>query len=267
MNYRAEDLLEAADLLRSARRIVVFTGAGASAESGIATFRDEDGLWSSFPPEQFGNWAGLLWTAAARPRRMAEFLLALLEPIAAAAPNEAHKAIAKLQRHTSVSVVTQNVDGLHSEAGSSVVHEIHGTFFKIVTLGGTTVRSISRRQMQQVVESLRRALHSRLGLMRAIRPMLGIEGRQLYRPNVVLFGESMAQPDWQLAQEAVRACDCMISVGTSGSVMPAAGLPHEARSAGTTIIAVDPVGGFGDVRLPGTAAGVLPALVKAAFGG
>jgi NAD-dependent deacetylase len=100
MEYRAmtEQLQRAAEILRRARHVLVFTGAGVSAESGIPTFRDETGLWSRFPPEQYASPQGLLAVAMRNPRRAAEFVHALLEPIASARPNAAHRAIADLQR-------------------------------------------------------------------------------------------------------------------------------------------------------------------------
>ena len=119
MPLDAKHLEQAALRLRGARRVVVFTGAGVSAESGIATFRDPEGFWSKFPPEQFGNWDGLARAAAVQPARRIEFLLAVLEPLAVAEPNPAHRAIARLQEHSGVTVVTQNVDRLHQAAGSA----------------------------------------------------------------------------------------------------------------------------------------------------
>src|SRR5262249_44213642 len=127
---------EAVNCLRRAERVVIFTGAGVSAESGIPTFRDAGGLWQKFPPEQFASWAGLLRTALLDPARLAEFLAAVLEPVAVAKPNPGHHAIAALEKHVLTTVVTQNVDGLHQEAGSTRVREIHGTFFEIVTWQG-----------------------------------------------------------------------------------------------------------------------------------
>jgi len=271
MDYTPETLFEAAAHLRAAREVVVFTGAGTSAESGIATFRDEGGLWQEFPPEQFGHWPGLVRMAVLRPRTLARFVLAVLEPIATAVPNAGHRAIAALEEHTGVTVVTQNIDRLHSDAGSTIVHEVHGSLFEIVGRRGRFVRLLSRGDMLRLVESLRRAARSRLALGRllaAVRPMLGLGLRGIYRPKVVLFGEALAQPDWDLACRATSQCDVMITVGTSGTVMPAAGLPAKTRATGATLISVDPeTAGLHDLWLPGRAATVLPALVDAAFGG
>lgn len=269
MQHDPDELSRAAGWLRRAGQVVVFTGAGVSAESGIATFRDEDGLWSQFPPEQFGNWGGLLRTALWRPRRLARFLIAVLEPLAAAEPNAGHRALSELEKHARVTVVTQNIDGLHRAAGSTVVHEIHGSLFEVVTWRGRFVGLLSRREMLEMVELLRRLVQGRFVLPRivwTIRPLLGLGRRGLHRPSVVLFGQAMAEPAWTKALEAARACDCLISVGTSGTVWPAAMLPHEAKSAGAKTIHVDPREGFGDVWLQGTAAEVLPRLVEAAFG-
>lgn len=262
-------LTEAAEWLRAARRVVVFTGAGISAESGIATFRDADGFWTEFPPERFGNWRGLVQTALWQPAALARFVAAMLEPIATAQPNAGHRAIAALERHTPVTVVTQNIDGLHSLAGSTTVHEIHGTLFEVVTRRGRFVRLLSRPQMLRLVAKLQRASRGPAKLARillAVRPLLGLGLHGLHRPRVVLFGEGMAQPAWSSAQQAVENCDCLITVGTSEAVMPAAALPMLAQEKGATVIRIDPTPGLADFWLPGPAAQVLPALLQTTFG-
>ncbi len=270
MTPSPDPLTQAARELARASQVVVFTGAGISAESGIPTFRDQEGLWDRFPPEEFANWPGLLRTAAVRPRLAAEFLVAVLEPVARAQPNAAHRALAALEQHVQVTVITQNIDGLHQEAGSRTVHEIHGSLFQVVSLRGRPIRRLSRQELHDVVESLRRVADSRvsfLGLLRALAPMFSLGPRGARRPNVVLFGQAMAEPDWTLAQQAARQCDCLLSVGTSGAVWPAAGLPAEARTAAARVIRVDPAGGEADVWLAGSAVELVPQLVARAFGG
>jgi len=269
MSIDCDDFREAVRRLREASRVVVFTGAGISAESGIATFRDAEGLWQRFPPDAFATLPGLLTTALTRPRRAAEFFIAFLEPIALARPNAGHLAIAKLEAHKSVTVVTQNIDGLHQEAGSSIVYEIHGSILNIVGRGGRLIRRLTRKALADLVSELRRASSRRSfafpQLLRTMEPVFSIGIGLNHRPNVVLFGEAMAEPDWSLAIEAVQKCDCLIAVGTSGTVMPAASLPEEAPEQ-ATIINVDPAGGAGDLQLHGPAGSVLPALVEAACG-
>ncbi len=258
----------AASWLRSAHEVVVFTGAGVSAESGIPTFRDDEGFWQQFPVREFATWKGLVRTAIRRPRRLADFIHAVLHPIAVAKPNAGHRAIAEMEKHVGVTVVTQNIDNLHQEAGNTIVHEVHGSLFEVVTRRGRFIRLLSRRQLLQIAEALSRARRGWLVLLRvllAIRPLAGLALRGLYLPRIILFGDAMAEPAWSRALEAVQRCDCMIQVGTSGTVMPAAILPSEAKAAGAKIVTIDPNEGEGDAWLRGTAAMVLPQLLMAAF--
>jgi NAD-dependent deacetylase len=123
--------------------------------------------------------------------------------------------------------------------------------------------------MQDLAEELDRARHRRpVGprVWLAIRPLVGPTAAGLYRPRIVLFGEAMAEPDWSDALEAACRCDCMLQVGTSRTVMPAAMLPLEAKAAGARLITIDPDECPGDVWLQGTAATVLPQVVRLAFG-
>ncbi|HVP11608.1 MAG TPA: Sir2 family NAD-dependent protein deacetylase [Phycisphaerae bacterium] len=262
------ELSLAAEWLRDAKKITVFTGAGASAESGIPTFRDEGGVWDRFPPEQFATPHGLLATALRHPRLVAEFLLGLIEPIAAADPNGGHLAVAELEKRAHVTVVTQNIDGLHQDAGSTKVHEVHGSLFEIVTLGGEPVRRVTRTQLRQVTARLKQSLARRFApskALRGVRPILGFNLHGLYRPNIVLFGEAMAEPAWTHAWQACEECECMLMVGTSGVVYPAAMLPERAKSAGAYIISVGLERTFCDIWLRGTAATVLPLLIREAY--
>jgi NAD-dependent deacetylase len=187
----------AADWIRSSREVLVFTGAGISAESGIPTFRDDSGLWQEFPPERFATWRGLVEAALKRPRQFAEFLLAVLEPIAAAQPNAAHRAIAEAERNCGIKVVTQNVDRLHQDAGSTCVYEIHGSFFEIVTRRRRFHRLISRRELQAITKKIERARRGPLILLRtawSVRGLAGLGLRGVHYPRIVLFGDMLAEP-------------------------------------------------------------------------
>lgn len=272
MNHgdRASDdrLRQAAQLLRSARRVVVFSGAGMSAESGIPTFRDAGGVWSRFDPEQFATLSGIMTAAATRPGRLAEFLLALLEPIARAEPNPGHRSLARLENHREVTIVTQNVDGLHQAAGSGTVHEVHGSMFDVVTMSGGPLRTVTREELQGVVAALRRLPVDAVSLdelAAAVEPIMALAAAEPYRPGIVLFGEAMSEPAWSHALAAAQQCDLMLTVGTSAEVYPAALLPLEAQSAGARMITIDPAHGGQDLWLRGTAGEVLPRLVDAAF--
>ena len=260
------ELADAADLLRDARHVVVFSGAGMSAESGIPTFRDDDGFWQRFPVESFATWKGVASTAWRKPSALAEFVHEVIQPIAEAQPNAGHQAIERLEHHTKVTVVTQNIDGLHQQAGNTIVHEIHGTMFEVVSRKGRFLRLLSRAQMQKIsarVGKCRRGPFVLARLLIALRPWLGLGWRGLHRPKLVLFGDAMAEPDWSMAGQAVSQCDCFLQIGCSGVVMPAAMLPDEAKSAGAVTIAIDPQPTRADLWLRGTAADVLPALLDA----
>jgi NAD-dependent deacetylase len=270
MAVNEADLRRAAECLRAAPRVVVFTGAGVSAESGVATFRDEGGFWQQYPPEQFATWQGLLRTAALDPARLADFLLAVLEPIANARPNPAHAAIAELEKHVLTTVTTQNVDALHQEAGSVRVREIHGSFFEVVNGEGKLLNRLTRDDLRGVVDKLRGVRQGWVklpALAAAVSPLLGLSPGGVRRPRLVLFGDQLAEPAWTWSQNDLNGCKVMLVVGTSGLVLPAAMLPVQAKQAGATVIQVDPHdAGAGTLWLQGTAGEVLPALVREAFG-
>ena len=261
---------QAATYLRDARRVVAFTGAGISAESGIETFRDQGGFWTEFAPETFATFGGLTRTAILHPRRLARFLHSMLKPVAEAKPNAAHQAIAELEKHVDVTVVTQNVDGLHQEAGSTTVHEIHGSLFQIETLRRRFVRRISRADLARMLQGLENATVSWTAaprLILAIRSMVGLSRHGVVRPGVVLFEEELREPDWTNALEDSRRCDAMLVVGTSGVVAPAATLPYEAMAECGRVIAIDPYEPKNtDVWLQGTACQIVPELLTRAFG-
>lgn len=249
--------------------MLVFTGAGVSAESGIPTFRDDHGFWREFPPEYFATWSGLFSVAILKPRRLAAFLQAVINPIATARPNAAHHAIAAAEQHMPVTVVTQNIDSLHQEAGSTRVHEIHGSFLEIIGRPSGARLLISRRELQRIGESLKKpgaypfVLPHLLWILRKI---IGVDIRGIHYPNLVLFGDALAEPAWTNALLVAKKTDCVIEIGCSGLVWPAALLPDHARAAGARIIAINTQKADGDIWLQGTAVALVPKLFAAAFG-
>lgn len=242
----SSDLIErAAAYLARARHVCVLTGAGISAESGIPTFRDAlTGLWSRFRPEELATpeaferdpafvWKWYEW------RR---------ELIRQAQPNPGHLALAGLAQHVPrLTLVTQNVDGLHQRAGSHGVLEYHGNILR------------DRCTVEQVVAD--RCGDSRDGLPRCA----GCGG--LLRPDVVWFGEAIPQRPMQLAAGAAGECDVFLSIGTSSLVYPAAGLAELAISRGAAVIEVNPnptdLTGQATIALPAPAGSALPALLEA----
>ncbi len=194
-------------------KIVIFTGAGISRESGIATFRDSDGLWANYRIEDVCTPEAL-----ARNREgVIDFYNMRREEVLSKEPNAAHFSLAELERHHDVEVITQNIDDLHERAGSTRVTHLHGEVRKL--------RS-SRDELATVpIEGWEQEYDTR-------HP----DG-SLLRPFVVFFGESMPMLDQ--ATEIVREADLMIVVGTSLQVYPAASLVHYLRP-GTPIYLIDP---------------------------
>jgi NAD-dependent deacetylase len=236
--------------LASARRVVVLTGAGVSAESGVPTFRDaQTGLWARYraeelaTPEAFARDPDLVWRWYAWRRRLVE----------AAEPNAAHHALARMEALVpEFLLVTQNVDGLHARAGSRRMVELHGDIRRTIC---------SRERCE--VELDRAASH---GEHAPTCPRCGAK----LRPAVVWFGEPLPAAELQQAMTAAGRCDVLLSVGTSGLVVPAAWLVPIARDAGAAVgvINTNPFPGEPGVeQLIGRAATVLPQLVRRVWKG
>lgn len=202
------------------KKIVVFTGAGISAESGLKTFRDADGLWAEYRIEDVCTPEAL-----ARNRALViEFYNKRRRELATTTPNAAHQAVAALEQWFDVEVVTQNVDDLHERAGSSRITHLHGELGKL--------RSMHNPELIVELEGTEQGLEDR-----------GPDGA-LLRPHIVFFGESV--PMFDRACEIAATADIMIVVGSSLAVYPAAMLVRYARPE-VPIYVVDP--GEPDTRM------------------
>lgn len=193
-------------------KVVVLTGAGVSAESGIKTFRDSDGLWEGYDVMEVASPQGF----ARNPELVLDFYNQRRRQLLTVQPNAAHKALAELEQHHEVTIVTQNVDDLHERAGSSDVIHIHGELLK--------ARST---QNEDLVLDWREDLD--IGDL--------CENNHQLRPHIVWFGEAV--PMISIAMEVVQQADVLIIVGTSMQVYPAAGLLEFAQP-DTPIYFVDP---------------------------
>jgi len=237
----------AASALAGAGRVVVYTGAGVSKESGIPTFRDaETGLWAKYDPMALATEEAYL--------RQPEFVWDWYEHrfgiVASAAPNPGHLAIAELETLLPrVTVVTQNVDGLHRRAGSTHVIELHGTMHAFRCMSGKH-HGYTREYLSGQTQ----------------KPPRCPDG-ELIRPEVVWFGEELPEGALQEAQQLAARCDVVLVAGTSGVVYPAATVPIIARRAGAVLIDVNPdrdeLAAIADVYLRGAGGEVLPELVAA----
>ncbi len=247
-----ETIAAAAVPLAAARTVLVFTGAGVSRESGIATFRDpEDGVWAEYDPMVMATLDGFLGD----PELVWRWYRHRFGIVASARPNPGHEAIAALESLVpQVVVATQNVDGLHQAAGSSDVIELHGTMRTLKCLGGEHTGYPSADLLGG-------------GGAAGVAPPRCPECGELLRPNVVWFGEPLPGDAWRRARYLASACDVLLMVGTSAVVQPAALLPMLALEAGATVIDVNPEPDAVSRQLKhflrGPAGEVLPALVAA----
>ena len=244
------DSLELSDVIRervrSADRVVVFSGAGVSRESGLDTFRGAGGLWEKMRPEELATPEAF----RADPAKVWRWYAWRYRKASEAAPNPAHYAIARLETiFPAMTCVTQNVDGLHQRAGSRNLLELHGTITRAFCDRRGDVRDMGEALAESAEEP----------------PICSCGGK--FRPAVVWFGESLPEEVLVRAYEEATFCDLFISVGTSGTVYPAAGLIELAHQAGACLIEVNPeptpFSRFMDLRLASPAGEALPALVDA----
>ena len=213
----AAALAQAHAWVEAAQHVMVLTGAGVSAESGVPTFRDAlTGLWSRFNPEDMATEAAY----RKHPRMVWDWYQERRERVLQAQPNPAHLAIAALAKRKTVTLVTQNVDGLHQRAGSEGVIELHGNLFADKWLGGCGKCDIATAEPG--------------------RPPRCAACGAMLRPGVVWFGEPLPLVANYRAEEAANTCDLCLVVGTSGMVYPAAGLPGLAKDHGAKVIVVNP---------------------------
>ena len=229
-------------LLAAARSVAVLTGAGISAESGVPTFRGAGGLWREYraedlaTPEAFANDPRLVW----------EWYDWRRQKIAAAKPNLGHYALVTLEKRVpDLTLITQNVDGLHPLAGSRNLLEIHGNLWRTRCLSCHEVRDLREPQLAR------------------IPPRCPCEG--LLRPDVVWFGEPLPYDLLKQAIRAVEACDLMLVIGTSGLVQPAASMADSALARGVPVVEINldptPLSERATHVLQGKAGEMLPKLI------
>lgn len=230
--------------LSKARSVTVLTGAGISADSGIPTFRGPDGLWKNFRAEDLATPGAF----ARDPNLVWEWYNWRRELIAAKEPNPAHRALVKLERDLEsrqgrLSLLTQNVDGLHGRAGSRNMIELHGNIWKVRCTGCGAVAEDRRIPIP-------------------IPPHCSTCGKML-RPHIVWFGESLDFRDMDRAVETLESGEVMLVIGTSGVVQPAASFAATARASGAFVVEINPdaASPVAHVALRGRAAEIVPQLV------
>ncbi|MCL1961016.1 MAG: NAD-dependent deacylase [Desulfovibrionaceae bacterium] len=245
------DPRQARQWIAQAARIAVLTGAGVSAESGVPTFRDaQTGLWTHFRPEDLATEQAF----RAHPQRVWDWYAERREMLRGVQPNAGHHALTAFQqRHPGrLTLITQNVDGLHQRAGSTGVLALHGNLSADRWLDPC---ALARRPQDAC--PVERAEPG--------RPPHCAQCGNLARPDVVWFGEMLPAETLAAASRAARECQVMLVAGTSGQVYPAAGLALQARQAGAKVIVVNPapteLDEVAHAVLTGTSAQLLPELL------
>ncbi len=232
------------EMLANADRVAMLTGAGVSAESGIATFRDPDGLWSRFSPRELASVDGFMTNS----KRVWEWYQYRRKMIDEAKYNEGHKAIAMMEEiFPSFTLITQNVDRLHQQAGSKDVIELHGNIIENKCLDCSL------------------PFEGETELPDGRVPVCPACGGKI-RPNVVWFGEMLPEDALKRADIISRECDVFFSVGTSAEVYPAANIPLQAKMTGAYLIEVNPnptaISSYANTCIRATSAEALPELIR-----
>lgn len=237
------NLEHAAAILAGADRVAVLTGAGVSAESGLATFRGAGGLWEGHRVEEVAT----PFAFQRNPAMVWRFYNARRANLRTVSPNPGHHALVAMEKRWGerFTLITQNVDGLHRAAGSKRVLELHGNLSRVRCTACEKITDRGGETLADLPEC----------------PDCG----KLLRPDIVWFHEMLPPDIWQAAEEAALSCQCFLVAGTSAVVYPAAGLIEMARSAGASVIEVNlertAASAGGTVSLYGPSGAILPELL------
>ena len=243
------DIIKAiASDIKTSKHVVIFTGAGISVESGIPAYRGEKGLWNKYDPNIYANITYFLQDPSYYWNFFREVRYPMLKKVK---PNKAHLALAELETVGNLKIViTQNIDGLHQDAGSSSVIELHGTTRTIYCLNCSQEYS-----MDEV-----------FSMLEAQIPPLCSECKGKLRPAVVFFGESLNSQILRLAFEEAENCDFLLAVGSSLVVHPAADIPRMAKQRGAFLAIINiektPLDTTADYVINDEAGKILPQIVQ-----
>ena len=257
---------EAAAIIAAANRLVAFSGAGMSEESGIPTFRDPGGLWDRFDPLELGG--GDIFTSmfsgSGIPQAAVEFVSEMVDVLERAQPNPGHYVLGELERMGILrSVVTQNIDNLHREAGNSRGIEVHGNLYRLICMACGRRMMLGREELfdlgRRLVDLMRgQDLQGIIELV-SMCPCGGA-----CRLDVVGFGEPVQ--DMGQAMTEARESDVLLILGTSGMVYPAAYVPEHAKKTGSKLIEINVTGccfpGLDNVEIIAKTGEALPRILE-----
>ncbi len=236
---------EAVEIISGSSKVTALTGAGFSAASGIETFRGKDGLWANYDPEEYAT----LSAFKKNPEKVWGFFLEVYDQLKDAEPNSAHRALSEMESTGFVStVITQNIDNLHQKAGSEEVLEFHGSYtdLKCLNCGDKT----KTREMGDIESPPR----CRCG--------------NIYKPDVVFFGESIPEERVSKTITRIQGSDCLLLMGTSAVVAPISQLPYLAKKTGAKVVEFNVehtplTDSVTDIFINGKVENTLPLLLKA----
>jgi len=256
---------EAARLISSASQLVAFSGAGVSEESGIPTFRDPGGLWDRYDPSDIGGDVFEdAFSGSPVPDTTFRFVSEFVATFEKAGTNPGHEALGRLEEMGILrSVITQNIDNLHRQAGNSNVIEVHGNVTRMACLACGNKILLDRDEFlaaaHDLIDCLKRNDVEGLVKLASMCPCGGV-----CRIDVVNFGEPVQ--DLPKAVLEARTCDAMLILGTSGVVWPAATLPGHAKKAGARLVEINATAccfpDIIDVGITGKTGEVLPRIVE-----
>ena len=246
------EIAKISEKIKEGGKSVVFTGAGASTESGIADFRSPGGIWDKYNPEDFYFQKFLTYEES----REKYWLMSteVYESLKKANPNPVHLAIAELERFDKLDcIITQNIDGLHHKAGNSreKIIELHGTALSVSCL--SCRREYDRDEVQERIRN-------------GVKVPRCDDCEGLLKPNTISFGQAMPERESNLAYERSLGSDLFIVVGSSLVVQPAAYMPLKAKQGGAKLVIINrdptPHDGYADVVINGSAGDVMARILE-----
>ena len=248
MRGKMDNIEALAKEIQMTQNAVAFTGAGISAESGVPTYRGEGGLWTKYDPSKYASIGYFLQDPSYYWNFFKDVRYPILKNVR---PNKAHLALFEMEKAGILkTVITQNIDGLHQEAGSSSVIELHGTTRTIICMECSKKYSIGQAfaKLQQHI------------------PPLCTDCEGILRPDVIFFGETLDPKILRAAYAEVTDCDLLLAVGSSLVVYPAADIPMRAKQAGAKLAIINkgstPLDAVADYVFDAAAGTILPKLIN-----